>query len=111
MAKIHVALLQRYEGVIKVSGLKFDFETMAVSDGEAKNNGIAQYARKLNMTIAQLRTHMKNSNGSTTVSLHPDQSRRQSGSYEKARADDESVDTSVPEDTTQPDGQAPDEIR
>lgn len=49
-----------YQGVVKLAGMPpFDFETKAVSDRKAKSNGLAQFARRLNMSIASLNSQLK----------------------------------------------------
>lgn len=50
----------KYTGSIKLSGMPpFEFGTKAVSQGKAKVNGLAQYAKQLNMSIAALNSHLK----------------------------------------------------
>lgn len=62
--------IHRYNGSIKLSGMPpFDFATSAKSEGKAKSNGLAQFARKLNMSIPALNRHLKNSACKITVDL------------------------------------------
>lgn len=50
----------KYKGVVKLAGMPpFDFETKAVSERKAKSNGLAQFARRLNMSIASLNFQLK----------------------------------------------------
>jgi hypothetical protein len=52
---------QVYAGRIKLSGMPpFDFDTKAVSERKARSNGLAQFARRLNMSIAALNSQLKN---------------------------------------------------
>lgn len=52
--------LPRYNGSIKLSGMpSFDFTTSAPSEKKAKSNGLAQFARRLNMSIPALSFYLK----------------------------------------------------
>ena len=51
---------QKYTGTIKLPGMApFPFDTKAVSEAKARNNGLSQYAKHLNMSIANLQRHLK----------------------------------------------------
>jgi hypothetical protein len=74
MAKLHVALASqpehKFTGSIKLPGMTpFYFNTKAVSDKQAKNNGVAQFARKLNMSVANLQRHMKDYKPKIDISM------------------------------------------
>jgi hypothetical protein len=49
-----------YIGQIKVAGMPpFDFSTKATSERKAKSNGIAQFARKCNLSIPTMNAQLK----------------------------------------------------
>lgn len=49
-----------FHGVVKMAGLPpFEFSTKAVSDKKARSNGLAQYAKRLNMSIPALNRYVK----------------------------------------------------
>lgn len=51
---------QRYNGSIKLAGMPtFEFATSATSEKKAKSNGLAQFARRLNMSIPALSSYLK----------------------------------------------------
>lgn len=60
----------RYHGTIKLSGMpEFEFATTAASEGKARSNGLAQFARKLNMSIPALSSHLKRTTHKIAVNL------------------------------------------
>lgn len=60
---------QVYAGRIKLSGMPpFEFDTKAVSERKARSNGLAQFARRLNMSIASLNSQLKNMQHEISVS-------------------------------------------
>ncbi len=69
MVKIHVAPLVKYTVTIRVDGLRKTFDTLAVSEAEAVNNGISQYARQLNWSISKLRGYLKAAQSKPTAVL------------------------------------------
>lgn len=49
-----------YIGQIKIAGMPaFDFSTKAASEAKARSNGIAQFARKSNMSIPAFQSQLK----------------------------------------------------
>lgn len=44
---------------IQIPGQTYWFGTLAVSESKAIGNGVAQYAKKINMSIAGLRSYIK----------------------------------------------------
>lgn len=69
MSKFRVKPSFRWSGLIKLGGEIFRFETSAVSEAEAINNGIAQYSKRVNMSIGKLRKYLKDYNA--TISANP----------------------------------------
>lgn len=57
----------RYTGTLRLEGASFPFATCAVSEAEASNNGIAQYAKQINWSIGRLRSRMKVYGGQVEV--------------------------------------------
>ena len=57
----------RYTGTLRLEGASFPFATCAVSEAEATNNGIAQYAKQINWSIGKLRGRIKAYGGVVSV--------------------------------------------
>lgn len=76
MARIPVALSsnkepRKYVGSIKLPGQQpFEFDTKAKSPSQAKNNGLMQFARKLNMSIGNLHRQLKLTTPTITVMVN-----------------------------------------
>lgn len=59
---------KKFTGTIKLPGLTpFDFDTKAKTPAQAKNNGLMQYAKKLNMSIGTLHRHLKTTTPTITA--------------------------------------------
>lgn len=57
-----------YIGQIKIAGMPpFDFATKAQSERKAKSNGIAQFARKCNMSIPAFQAQLKKTSHAIAV--------------------------------------------
>lgn len=50
----------KFQGVVKLAGMPpFTFETTAPSEKKARSNGLAQYAKRLNMSIMALNRYIR----------------------------------------------------
>jgi hypothetical protein len=61
-----------YEGTIKIPNeAKWPFKTIAVSMAQARNNGIAQYAKFKNMTAAQMHKNIVQMGNAFNIEVRP----------------------------------------
>lgn len=62
--------MQRYTGSIALVGMRpFEFSTSAPSEAKAKSNGMAQFARHLNMSIQALNRYMRDNRHEITIGI------------------------------------------